>query len=93
MGLKKNNYTIEEMGITIPTAYAQITNLFVDFSGEAHARFAIQQTREDIQAKQDLETKSFNCIINKDLPVHQQVYIKAKETIFTDWEDDIVEAE
>ncbi len=51
MGLKKTNYTIEEMGITIPTAYAQITNLFIDLSGEAHARFSIQQTREDIKAK------------------------------------------
>lgn len=32
----------------------------------------------------------FSCDIDKDLPLHKQVYEKAKEKRFKDWEDDIV---
>lgn len=32
-----------------------------------------------------------NTIINKDMPVHSQLYIEAKKQIFSNWEDDIIE--
>ena len=91
MGLKTTNYEIKEFGITLPTAYARLTNININLSGEAFGMFEIHQTREDIDTNSPIERKNFNCAIDKDLPIHNQLYVKAKEDIFTDWEDDIVE--
>ena len=91
MGLKKSNYEIKEMGITIPEAYAQITHLSTDLNGNATAVFEVQQSRESIMKNRAFETIRYGTKIDKDLPVYKQVYEKAKETIFEGWEDDIVE--
>ena len=91
MGLKTSNYTVEKFGVTLPTAYAQIKNVDVSLEGKANAVFEIQQTREDIGTKSPLERKFFSCVVNKDLPIHKQVYSNAKTSLFPDWEDDIVE--
>lgn len=90
MGLKTTNYEVKEFGITLPTAYARLTYVNVDLSGEACGIFEIHQTREDINTKSPIERKTLNCAINKDLPLHEQIYKKAKEELFTDWVDDIV---
>ena len=91
MGLKKSNYEIKEMGLTIPEAYAQITHLSTDLNGNATAVFEVQQSRESIMKNRAFETIRYGTKIDKDLPVYKQVYEKAKETIFEGWEDDIVE--
>lgn len=91
MGLKKTNYSIETFGLELPNVYARITSLHVDLNGKAFANFEIQQTREDIGQKEALERKYFNCEVNVDLPIHKQVYEAAKEELFVDWTDDIVE--
>ena len=91
MGLKTTNYEAKEFGIVLPKAYARLSNINVDLSGEAFGMFEIHQTREDIDTKSPIERKNFNCVIDKDLPIHKQMYEKAKEEIFNDWEDDIVE--
>ena len=93
MGLKKTNYTIQEISITVPEAYAQIITTSVDKDGKAYAVFAIQQSRGDIDKFTPLETIAITHIVNKQEPLHEQMYIKAKEEIFTDWEDDIVEVD
>ena len=91
MGLKTTNYEAKEFGIVLPTAYARLTNVNIDVNGEAYAMFEIHQTREDVTNKSSFERKNIHCVIDKDLPVHEQLYIKAKEELFTDWDDDIVE--
>lgn len=90
MGLKTTNYTVPEINITIPTAYAQITYLDININGEAHAIFDVQQTRDDIKENKSLESFDLFTTIDKSLPVYEQLYTKAKEYKFIDWEDDIV---
>ena len=91
MGFKTTNYNIKELDITIPTAYAKINDLFVDKNGNAYAKFAIQQTREDVESKQPVSVESVNCVIDKTAPLYEQLYLAAKEKMFADWEDDIVD--
>ena len=93
MGLKTTNYNVQSYNLTLAEAYAQITNLNIDKNGYASAIFEVQQTRNDISHSAPLETFFFHCVIDKDLPVHKQVYEAAKLEIFTNWEDDIVEDE
>ena len=92
MGLKTTNYEAKEFGITLPTAYARLTRIGVDIDGEAYGTFEIHQNRDDIDNnKSPFERQFLNCKINKDLPIYSQMYQKAKEDLFIDWEDDIVE--
>ena len=51
----------------------------------------MHQNREDITKSQALERLHINTVIDKETPVHSQLYIKAKEELFEGWEDDIVE--
>ena len=91
MGFIKTNHEIEKIGITMPTAYAQITHLSVDINGNTNVVFSIQQNREDILSKKHIDSIVYRCKIDKNLPLYKQVYEKAKGEIFSDWEDDIVE--
>ena len=91
MGLKTTNYEIKDLGITVPDAYAQITSIFADKNGKAYADFSIQQNRDDIGIKEAFTKESISCTIDKTQPIYTQVYNNAKETIFKDWEDDIVD--
>ena len=34
---------------------------------------------------------SFSCNIDKTAPIYEQLYLKAKEEYFSNWQDDIVE--
>lgn len=90
MGFKTTNYKVKNMGIEMPEAYAQLSDLMVGLDNIARGTFKIQQDRDSITTKQAVETKFLSCEVDKDLPLHKQVYEKAKETIFIDWEDDIV---
>lgn len=90
MGLKTTNYNVKDYGITLPTAYAQISSINVRLDGKAHCMFEIQQDRESIGKNRCFETKPFNCVVNKDLPIYEQIYVAAKEQLFAGWEDDIV---
>ncbi len=90
MGLKKSNYEVKEMGINIPEAYAQITQITTDINGVANAVFEIQQDRESVSKKRAIDVVKFGAEIDKEQPLYKQMYEKAKETVFVDWEDDIV---
>ena len=90
MGLKTTNYTIEEYGITVPQAYARISDVHIAIDGKCTATFEVQQTRNDIGEKRALDRVYFDCEIDKEQPIYKQVYENAKAEIFTDWEDDIV---
>lgn len=91
MGLKTTNYEVKSFGITLPEAYARLTNISIDLTGRALGVFEVHQNREDITKSQALERLHINTVIDKELPVHSQLYIKAKEELFPNWEDDIVE--
>ena len=91
MGLKTTDYEIRGLGITIPTAYAQVTSLFIDKDSVAQATFSIQQNREDVKEKIALARETFTCLVDKNEPIYTQVYNKAKVAIFNGWEDDIVD--
>lgn len=90
MGLKTTNYEVKDFGITLAEAYARLTNINLDVNGEAFGTFEIHQTREDLAITNPLEKKYINTIIDKELPIHTQLYVAAKKEIFEDWEDDIV---
>lgn len=91
MGLKTTNFNMKQFGITIPNAYARLTHLNVDLEGQAFGIFEIHQNREDFTITRPLDSKQLSCKINKDEPLYEQMYIKAKEQLFPDWEDDIIE--
>ncbi len=91
MGLKTTDYDVRGLGITVPTAYAQITSLFINKDSVAQAEFSIQQNREDIKERNAFAKETFNCLVDKNEPIYTQVYNKAKVAIFNGWEDDIVD--
>lgn len=91
MGLKTKNYEIKKNGITIPEAYAQINQITISEDGICYADFKIQQTRDSMSLGA-LDRVCIDCKVDKSLPIYEQVYTYAKETVFTGWEDDIVES-
>lgn len=90
MGFKKTNVEIEKLGITVPEAYAQIDKLTVGINSACYAIFKVQTSRENMD-KPALAEVSVMVPVDKDIPVHKQVYEYAKGTMFADWEDDIVD--
>ena len=91
MGLKTKNYQIKDFGIVVPDAYARLTNININVDGNAFGIFEIHQTREALAENNPLERIYVNYEIDKDLPIYNQIYIKAKKELFSGWEDDIVE--
>lgn len=47
MGLKTTNYVSKSTGITLPTAYAVLTNLIIETDNRVRAIFAVQASREN----------------------------------------------
>lgn len=91
MGFIRKDYEVKNIGVVLPEAYAQITRISVDVDGRANVMFSIQKNRENIKTKENIDSVFYSCKIDKDLPIYRQAYEKAKEDIFTEWEDDIVE--
>lgn len=90
MGLKKDSYKIEKLNITITPAYAMVGKIEIE-NDAAIAEIKIHKTREDLEKYEALETINITCNIERNLSVYEQIYVKAKEDIFKDWQDDIVE--
>lgn len=89
MGLIKKNYVNERMGLAFDEAYARICDISVDGENNAQAIFIIQQSREATYEKQPIDGVVFNMCIDRSKPVYEQLYSAAKESVFSDWEDDI----
>ncbi len=90
MGLKKDSYKIEKLNIKITPAYAMVGKIEIE-NDTAIAEIKIHKTREDLEKYEALETVNILCNIDRNQSVYEQIYIKAKEDIFKDWQDDIVE--
>ena len=90
MGLKTNNYTVSTLDVTIPTAYAIVSDLYVDKSGNGKAVFEIQQSRENALGLAPLESVEVNFTADKTGKVYEQAYAAGKAQKFSAWQDDIV---
>jgi hypothetical protein len=105
MGLKKYNCTIEEIGLTLPEAYAFIRKLNVN-GEEGHAEFVIQASREKAINLSPLKTVHIYFKVNRDESPYVTAYkvAKSEQTIqleyetktvkmpFFGWQDDFVNA-
>lgn len=93
MGLKTTNYTVRDLGLIIPTAYARLAYVNVDEEGRASGSFAIHLNREDFMERKPIEVIPYEYIIDKNQPIYTQIYEHGKIQYFSGWEDDIVEEE
>lgn len=92
MGLKKSNYKVLNMGIELPEAYAQVTAIRLR-GDDCEAEIAIQKNRESIFKFRPIDRRNLHFKIDRSQNLLEQIYAKAKETYFGDWEDDIVTEE
>ena len=88
MGLIKDNYKIDKLNLTISPAYAMVGKIKIE-NDYAIAEMKIHKTREDLEMYEPLEVMNISCHIDRNLSVYTQIYTKAKEDLFNDWEDDI----
>lgn len=89
MGLiKRNGYEVK--GVTIPQAYAKINRLYMENGNHARVYFGISSDRENLNNGLSLEEVSYECLIDKNGKVYEQIYNLAKTDLFEGWEDDIV---
>ena len=89
MGLKKTNYEVKSLGITLENAYAKVTSIYIDKVGNAKAILSVQQSREVFKELNYLENIEFNFVNDKIENVFEQAYLTAKQGVFASWEDDI----
>lgn len=89
MGLIKDNYLIENKNITISPAYCMVGEINIR-NNMAIAEMLIHKTREDLQNYEPLERVNISCEIDRNLPIYEQLYTRAKELKFSDWQDNIV---
>lgn len=89
MGLKTKNYTVKDLGITLPTAYAIIKNISVQ-NDLVTAVFVIQSDREKAMTLKPLETVSLVFKFNRNENPVQTAYnlIKGKMKDFV-WNDEL----
>lgn len=92
MGLKKEKYVIEKLNIEITPAYAMIGKIEID-NDSAIAEMKIHKTRADLEQYEPLESININCNLDRNKPIYEQIYIEAKNGIFKEWENDILNLE
>ena len=102
MGLKTSNYTIEELGLTLPTAYAVIRNLYIN-GEKGTAEFVIQTSRDNAFTKTPLKVIPVEFTVDRTEKPYASAYRQAKELVtlqrgtqtithampFYGWTDDI----
>ena len=76
MGLKKTNYEVKDLGITLPTAYAVVRKL--DRHGNCgYAELWVHNSRENALSKNYLERHSVSFIIKDGKNPYEAAYEKA----------------
>lgn len=90
MGLKTTNYNVSSLGVTLDTAYAIISDLYIDKQGSAKAVFEIQKSRENALGLSPIESVEINFTADKTGAVYEQAYLAGKTQAFLGWQDDIV---
>ena len=89
MGLKTTNYTVKELGITLPTAYAILKDIKVQ-NDWVTALFVIQRDRETSMTLKPIETVSITFKFNRrENPVETAYnFIKGKIKDFV-WNEEL----
>lgn len=77
MGFKRTNYKIEEIGLTIPEAYAVIKNINI-YGEKGTAEFAIQTSRENAIKLAPLKTVYIDFKANRNESPYVTAYNLAK---------------
>lgn len=78
MGLKKENYEVKNMGVTLPQAYAVIRKLNIN-GNYGMAELAVQANRELAFDKDPYETVNISFEVNRNENPYKTAYAKAKE--------------
>lgn len=90
MGLiKRDGYIIK--GVDLTPAYAKIMRIYLGSCGNASAVFGISTTRDNLNQGEVLAEINFDCTVDKDAKIYEEIYDQAKVDIFPNWEDDIPE--
>ena len=89
MGLKTTNYTIKELGITLPTAYALLKDMQVK-NDWVTAIFVIQRDRENAAVLKPIKTVSVTFKFNRNENPIETAYnfIKGKITDYV-WNEEL----
>ena len=105
MGLKKDNYYSQSLGISLPTAYAVLKDLVLN-GNNARAIFVIQSSRDATQTLKPIEKVEVYFEWDRKSDLAKIAYEKAKTQIIKDyltdievekcgvlfaWQDDIIE--
>ena len=79
MGLKKSNFEITQLGITLPEAYAMVKD--IEIHGEqAVAKIAVQQSRDFAVNKKPIVEATIRFKVNRNENPYETVYKIAKGT-------------
>lgn len=82
MGLKKSNYEIKELGITLPEAYAMVKDLEIRGT-QAVAKIVVQQSRDFALNKTPIATATVRFTVNRNENPYETAYKIAKGTVTT----------
>lgn len=84
MGLKTTNYYVKSLGLTLPEAYALISDLRI-MRDNACATFVVQSTRNAAANCKPLETVTVKFKIkDKSANLFEAAYLQAKKTVVID---------
>jgi hypothetical protein len=83
MGLTTENYVSKSTGITLPVAYAVLTNLIVETDNRARAIFAIQSSREATKQFKAIDKVEVHFTWDRKTDPAKQAYETAKTEVKT----------
>lgn len=81
MGLKTTNYVSKRLNITLPEAYAKLTELTLQKDNNARAIFSIQSSREDINTLAPIDKVEVNFVWDRKTDLAKMAYETAKTEI------------
>ena len=79
MGLKKSNYEIKELGMTLPEAYALVKDLEIRGT-QAVAKIVVQQSRNFAMSKSPIASATVRFAVNRNENPYETAYKVAKGT-------------
>lgn len=79
MGLKKTNFEIEQLGITLPEAYAMVKDIEIRGS-QAVAKIVVQQSRDFAIEKKPIVEANIRFAVNRNENPYETAYKIAKGT-------------
>ena len=88
MGLiKRDGYMVK--GVDLIPAYAKVMRIYLGSDGNASVVFGISTTRDNLNQGEVLSEINYDCAVDKDAKIYEEIYDQAKQDLFIDWEDDI----